>query len=167
MDNKAIYYKDIFPEDFLNYFENYKEAIGNIKLDKLAIDLNKIAKIIGFKIKPSNQNKSNRQQNLTLAQEIGHYILNHDDISNKLIDYTNYSFDDSIKYRAANRFAILLLTPKKLLALATEQYQKEQNMSNQELENSSVNMLVKHLSETLNVPEQSMMWRVVTLYVVE
>ena len=105
MDKQNIYYKDIFPEDFLNYFENHKEAIGNIKLDKLAINLHEITKIIRIKIKPSNKNQSIQQQNLTLAQEIGHYVLNHEDISNKLIDYTNYSFDDSIKYRAANRFA--------------------------------------------------------------
>ena len=57
--------------------------------------------------------------------------------------------------------------PENLLTLAIEQYQKEQSMSDQELKNSSVNMLVKHLSETLNVPEQSMRWRLITLGVIE
>lgn len=167
MNNKIIYYKDIFSEDFLDYFDDYKEAIGNIKLDKLAIDIHKIAKVIGFKIKPSNKNQSIQQQNFALAQEIGHLVLNHDDISNKLIDYANYSFDDSVKYRAANRFATLLLMPENLLTLAIEQYQKKQSMNNQELENSSANMLVKTLSENLNVPEQSMKWRLITLGVIE
>ena len=40
-------------------------------------------------------------------------------------------------------------------------------MNDQELENSSANMLVKTLSENLNVPEQSMKWRLITLGVIE
>lgn len=46
--------------------------------------------------------------------------------------------------------------PKELLALAIEQYQKEHGMTDQELENSSANMLVKKLAKQLNVPEQNM-----------
>ena len=57
--------------------------------------------------------------------------------------------------------------PNELLALAIEQYQKEHNMTDQELENSSANMLIKKLAKTLNVPEQSIKWRLMTLGVIE
>ena len=40
-------------------------------------------------------------------------------------------------------------------------------MTDQELENSSANMLVKKLAKQLNVPEQNMKWRLITLGVIE
>lgn len=184
MNNKIIYYKDIFPEELLNYFDEYKEAIRNIKLDKLAIDLHEIAKVIGVKIQPSNQNnlyeqynkkrdiyidtsQPKQQQNFNIAYKLGYFVLNHDNISDELRYNKKYSFADSIKDRAANRFATLLLMPNELLTLAIEQYQKEHDMTDQELENSSANMLIKKLAKTLNVPEQSIKWRLITLGVIE
>ena len=88
-------------------------------------------------------------------------------MSDELRYSKEYSFADSIRDRASNRFATLLLMPKELLALAMEQYQKEHGMTDQELENSSANMLVKKLAKQLNVPEQSMTWRLITLGVIE
>ena len=40
-------------------------------------------------------------------------------------------------------------------------------MTDQELENSSANMLIKKLAKTLNVPKQSIKWRLMTLGVIE
>ena len=180
-----MYYKNIFTEDFLNYFDEYKEAIGNIKLNELNIDLHKIAKVIGVKIKSSDQNnhyeqynnkkreiyintsQPKQQQNFTIAYKLSHFVLNHDNVSDELRYNKEYSFADSIKDRASNRFATLLLMPKELLILAIEQYQKEQGMTDQELENSSANMLVKKLAKQLTVPEQSMKWRLIILGVIE
>lgn len=102
MDKKIIYYKDIFRKDFLNYFDEYQEAIGNIKLNELNIDLHKIAKVIGVEIKTSNQNNQYDQynnkkreiyidtsqpkqlQNITIAYKLGHFVLNHDNLSDEL-----------------------------------------------------------------------------------
>lgn len=185
MGKKIIYYKDIFRKDFLSYFDEYQEAIGNIKLNELNIDLHKIAKVIGVEIKTSNQNNQYDQynnkkreiyidtsqpkqlQNITIAYKLGHFVLNHDNLSDELRYSNEYSFADSIRDRASNRFATLLLMPKELLALGIEQYQKEHGMTDQELENSSANMLVKKLAKQLNVPEQNMKWRLITLGVIE
>lgn len=187
MNRKVIYYKDIFPDEFLNYFDDYKEAVGNIKLNEneLSINLDEIAKIINVKIKSFDQNYHSGQydskkreiyintteplqrQRFTIAHELGHCVLNHDGISDRLVDSNDYSFADSIKERAANRFATLLLMPTELLALAIEQYQKEEQMTDQELENSSADVLVEKLAEALNVSKQAMRYRLMNLGVIE
>lgn len=187
MNKKIIYYKDIFSDEFLNYFDDYKEAVGNIKLNKneLSIDLNEIAKVINVKIKSFDQNyhsgqydsekreiyinttESPQRQRFTIAHELGHCVLNHDGISDRLIDSSDYSFTDSIRERAANRFATLLLMPKELLAMAIEQYQGEEQMSDHELENSSADKLIEKLAKKLNVSKQTMKYRLMNLGVIE
>lgn len=187
MNKQIIQYKDIFPDEFLDYFDNYKESVGNIVLEEneLSIDLNKIAKTINVEIKPFdwgyhsgqydsekreiyvNSTESNQRQRFTIAHELGHCVLNHVGISDRLTDSSDYSFADSIKERAANRFATLLLMPTTLLAMAIEKYQKEERMTDQELENSSADALVEKLSTTLNVSKQTMRYRLMNLGVIE
>lgn len=187
MENQIRYYKDIFPEEFLEYFDDFKDDVGNILLEEneLSIDLKKIAETINVKIKEFDQNRhsgqydsekreiyvntteSQQRQRFTIAHELGHCVLNHDGISDRLIDSSDYSFADSIRERAANRFATILLMPTELLALAIEQYQKEEQMTDQELENSSADALVEKLAETLNVSKQAMRYRLMNLGVIE
>ena len=57
--------------------------------------------------------------------------------------------------------------PTELLALAIEQYQKEEQMTDQELENSSADVLVEKLAEALNVSKQAMRYRLMNLGVIE
>lgn len=187
MENQIIYYKDIYPEEFLDYFDDFKYDVGNIilKENELSIDLEKIAETINVKIKKFDQSRHSGQydsekreihvnntepiqrQRFTIAHELGHCILNHVGISDRLIDSSDYSFTDSIRERAANRFATLLLMPKELLAMAIEQYQEEEQMSDHELENSSADKLIEKLAKKLNVSKQTMKYRLMNLGVIE
>lgn len=187
MVNNNRLYKDIFDNEFLNYFGDYKEAIGNISFEnnELSVDLNKIANIIDVKINNidsihhSGQYDSEEKviyvngaepiqhQRFTIAHELGHCILGHKGVSNRLTDGSEYSFSDSIKERAANRFATLLLMPQELLAIAIDQYQQEKGLTDEELECSSANALVESLAKMLKVSKQSMQYRLINLGVIE
>lgn len=152
-------------------FREYIETIL-VKLDikKPPVDLDKVASFFNIKIVkyPNfpdnvsgtivkrddktyigvNERHAVVRQRFTIAHELGHYFLGHDE--NEMIDY---SFDkDSHKEREANKFASELLMPMKLLSedienlnniseLAKKYQVSEQSMSIRLLETKLINKI--------------------------
>lgn len=176
-------YKEIFSDDFLDYFWEYKEKIKDISLDgdEFKIDLDKIANILGVSIEIfdgeyySGQYNSDEKkihingrepiyrQRFTTAHELGHCVLGHNGVSHRYLDSSEYTFTDSINERAANRFATLLLMPKTLLALAFNEYKEERESKGYGMD---VDSLVDSLSEMLGVSKQTMRYRLLNLGVI-
>ncbi|WP_307976301.1 ImmA/IrrE family metallo-endopeptidase [uncultured Streptococcus sp.] len=179
--------EEIYPAWFLEQFGQYKEAVSNIELDSLtsAISVDKIIKTVGLSLKNTllethsgqvdsgdkvifvNSREPLVRQRFTKAHELGHYVLGHEGVSNRLVDTSDYTFFDRLKERAANSFAAELLMPKKLIKNVIDKYLKETGMTSEELKYSSINDFVSYLSETLEVSKESMEYRLLNLGIIK
>lgn len=186
MVEQVLYYRDIFSNDFLDNFGDKREEVGNLVLPEgaLSIDLKEIAKVLGVSIEPTFSDKhsgqydaeqkkiyinvleSEKRKRFTTAHELGHCVLGHEGVSDRLLDSEQYSGLDSVRERAANQFAAMLLMPKVLLARALERYQAEEQMTDEQLAHSNVEELVSRLSDMLNVSRQTMQYRLMNLGVI-
>ena len=99
-----------YPFDPITQLTNYFPEIKLIKYSSLdPVDLATAKKthpygfsIIGvttgsMQIYYNDLNQCLKRQRFTIAHELGHCVLNHDGISDRLIDSNDYSFADSIK----------------------------------------------------------------------
>lgn len=136
-------YDDIYDENFLNKFEDFKSNISSILLNKgktqYEIDVFSIAKNCNISIEYSsiecsshdiwdnvskrsiivNQLHPEYKQRMNIARGIGHIVLNH-----KMDRYDKHIFQkytetiQKIHNVASNNFAIKLLMPEKLIKMA-------------------------------------------------
>ncbi|MDM7509943.1 ImmA/IrrE family metallo-endopeptidase [Lactococcus lactis] len=180
MNKKIEKYSDIFSPDFLNYFGEDKDKIGNIEHSSgdYKIDLDKIIKEMNLKVEETfldlsgefdpdkrtiyvNIFEADQRQRFTKAHEIGHCVFKHEGVSHR-----NTNVPSSPKERAANQFAAELLLPPKLIGKAIEKYMVDKKMDKEAFENSSEERLVKYLSESMGVSKQAMKYRLYNLGVI-
>lgn len=178
-------YKEIFTDDFLNKFGEYKNKIANIELTNYGIDVEKIAKICGIKVnysasetsgwsiyekKDDNSNDKKEilinelepkyRQNFTLAHEVGHIILGHTGKSYRNYDINQYDTIDRMNEVLANKFAAELIMPKKLVVTVLKKNIKCLNYQEDTfLDDSEMNNLIEKSAKDLNVSYQALKYR--------
>ena len=157
---------DFFETDLIGLSEDEKTAMKTIEIsdDDYFIDLDKILKALNIRVKEGFYNDHSGQidsdnriiylnsmeldarQRFTIAHEIGHYALNHDGISNRLKNPEDIATVDIAKERSANQFAAELLMPKKLIARCITKFQKDYNLTEEQLAKANVDEFIDSLS---------------------
>lgn len=181
-------YKEIFDDEFLNKFGNYKEKISNIILDDncYEIDVEKIANSCeislkydgiessGFGInnevhsdyneKIIRVNKFNPDyiQKFTIASELGHIVLGHKKTLDRFCDKPEYK-DTIYKMNKilANKFAMELIMPKKLVKEVLNNSINQLNYSiNQNFYDDEIYNLVVVSAKSMGVSTQAFNYRI-------
>ncbi|WP_019775013.1 ImmA/IrrE family metallo-endopeptidase [Streptococcus sobrinus] len=188
---EEIKYKDLFPEDFwseelsgISTEEISKIQQITLNKDEFSINLDEILEILGIKkvakeyVSHSGQiNRDEKmiyinpmerkvRQRFTVAHEIGHYALNHEGISNRLIDPNFTSTIEMMKERSANQFAAELLMPKRLILKCIEKFKKDNGLTDEELKNANVRYFVEQLSNMMETSKQATQYRLQNLKVI-
>lgn len=173
-------YKDIFTEQFLNFFGDNKDLISEIELqsDEYSIDVDKIIEKLGISVEGTffdthsgqydadnkkmyiNLLESPQRQRFTKSHELGHFVFNHGGISDR--EQTPVR---NAEERAANQFAAELLMPRELIIKAIDKMSVDFNMSWEQLENLSDDTIISYLADVLKVSRQAMKYRLINLNV--
>ncbi|WP_288623469.1 ImmA/IrrE family metallo-endopeptidase [uncultured Streptococcus sp.] len=178
--------KEIYSEDFLAYFGDKSDLVGNIVVDSEAtsVDVEKIIDSIGINQKETklethsgkfnsdeytiyvNRSEPKVRQRFTQAHELGHCVLGHKGESARLINSANYRLHERLNERAANQFAAELLMPKYYIKKSIEKLLFEKSMTATDLPKYSVKEFITYLANDLDVSKQSMEYRLLNLGVI-
>lgn len=184
-------YNEIFTDEFLNKFGNYKDGISKLSLnDNLhEIDVYAIAEKCevslkydcvessGFTINNGMNSKNGKKvisinefepdyrQRFTIAHELGHIILGHKGISYRFSDVSKYKNTiDRMNEVAANKFAAELIMPEKLVKLVLIDSIQELGFSiHQKFDENDINQLVDLSSNKMGVSTQALNYRIKNL----
>lgn len=184
-------YNEIFTDEFLNKFGKYKNEISKLTLeeDMFKIDVKAIAEIcrisikynlvkpLGFSLQKDintgdikneisvNQFESEYRQRYTIAHELGHILLGHNDVSYIFSDMSKYKNTiDRMNEVTANKFAAELIMPEKLVKKVILHLIKELNYSiDQKFDESDINQLLDISANKMGVPIQVFEYRIKSL----
>lgn len=184
-------YNEIFTDEFLNKFGKYKNEISKLTLeeDMFKIDVKAIAEIcrisikynlvkpLGFSLQKDintgdikneisvNQFESEYRQRYTIAHELGHILLGHNDVSYIFSDMSKYKNTiDRMNEVTANKFAAELIMPEKLVKKVILHSIKELNYSiDQKFNESDINQLLDISANKMGVPIQVFEYRIKSL----
>ncbi|UQA87518.1 ImmA/IrrE family metallo-endopeptidase [Gardnerella swidsinskii] len=184
-------YNEIFTDEFLNKFGNYKDGISKLSLDDKSheIDVDAIAEKCevsleydcvessGFTINNGMNSKNGKKvisinkfepdyrQRFTIAHELGHIILGHEGISYRFSDTSNYKNTIArMNEVAANKFAAELIMPEKLVKLVLIDSIQELGFSiHQKFDENDINQLVDLSSNKMGVSTQALNYRIKNL----
>ena len=184
-------YNEIFTDDFLNKFGNYKDGISTLSLDDnlYEIDVEAIAEKCevslkygcvessgftinnemisknGKKIISINEFEPDYRQRFTIAHELGHIILGHEGISYRFSDVSKYKNTiDRMNEVAANKFAAELIMPEKLVKLVLLDSIEELGFSiHQKFDENDINQLIDVSSNKMGVSTQALNYRIINL----
>lgn len=171
-------YGDLYSADFMSYFGDKKEAISDIELqaDEYSINIDKIIDELGIDVVETyfdshsgkydadtkkmyiNILESLQRQRFTKSHELGHFVLEHEGISER--EQTPVA---NAKERAANQFAAELLMPQKLIIKAIDRMAIDYSMTWEELDTLSDEVIIAYLAEKLNVSNPAMKYRLINL----
>lgn len=184
-------YSEIFTDEFLNKFGNYKDGISKLTLeeDVFEIDVKAIAEVCGIVIEYScvessgfsvnndtnsedikneisvNQFEPEYRQRFTIAHELGHIILGHKGISYRFSDKSNYKNTiDRMKEISANKFAAELIMPENLVKKVLLHSINELNYSiYQKFDENDINQLTDISANKMGVSTQAFNYRIKNL----
>ena len=184
-------YSEIFTDEFLNKFGNYKDGISKLTLeeDVFEIDVKAIAEVCDILIEYScvessgfsvnndtnsedikneisvNQFEPEYRQRFTIAHELGHIILRHKGISYRFSDKSNYKNTiDRMKEISANKFAAELIMPENLVKKVLIHSINELNYSiYQKFDENDINQLIDISANKMGVSTQAFNYRIKNL----
>lgn len=184
-------YNEIFTDEFLNKFGSYKDEISKLSLTNNLheIDVHAIAEKCGVSLKYDciesfgstinnemnfkngkkviliNKFKPDYKQRFTIAHELGHIILGHKEISYKFSDVSKYKNTiDRMNEVAANKFAVELIMPEKLVKLVLIDSIQELGFSiHQKFDENDINQLINLSSNKMRVSAQALNYRIKNL----
>lgn len=184
-------YNEIFTDEFLNKFGNYKDGISKLSLgDNLyEIDVEAIAEKCevslkygcvessGFTINNEMNSKNGKKvisinefepdyrQRFTIAHELGHIILGHEGISYRFSDVSKYKNTiDRMNEVSANKFAAELIMPENLVKKVLLHSINELNYSiHQKFDENDINQLIALSSNKMGVSTQALNYRIKNL----
>ena len=186
-------YNEIFTDEFLNKFGNYKDGISKLSLgDNLyEIDVEAIAEKCevslkygcvessGFTINNEMNSKNGKKvisinefepdyrQRFTIAHELGHIILEHEGISYRFSDVSKYKNTiDRMNEVAANKFAAELIMPEKLVKEVLVNSINELDYSiDQDFDEYDITQLINISANKMGVSTQAFNYRIKNLRV--
>lgn len=132
-------YKEIYSDDFLNYFGENKEEIANMDLpdNSYLIDLLKICSIVGV------PNYSEYDSRSTLSIKIWEKLLEEDLLVKEIENMTRFFI---------NRYSKELILPKVLVKKAFLETLNEEGYDiNQEFDDSDIERIVKNAADKFEV----------------
>lgn len=135
-----MFYKEIYSDDFLNYFGDNKEKIANMKLpdNSYLIDLLKICSIVGV------SDYSKHESRLTLSKKIWEKLLEEDLLVKEIENMTRFFI---------NRYSKELILPKILVKKAFLETLNEEGYDiDQEFDESDVERIIKITAGKFEVP---------------
>ena len=184
-------YNEIFTDEFLNKFGNYKDGISKLSLgDNLyEIDVEAIAEKCevslkygcvessGFTINNEMNSKNGKKvisinefepdyrQRFTIAHELGHIILGHEGISYRFSDVSKYKNTiDRMNEVSANKFAAELIMPENLVKKVLLHSINELNYSiYQKFDENDINQLTDISANKMGVSTQAFNYRIKNL----
>lgn len=184
-------YNEIFTDEFLNKFGNYKDRISKLSLgDNLyKIDVEAIAEKCevllkygcvessGFTINNGMNSKNGKKvisinefepdyrQRFTIAHELGHIILGHEGISYRFSDVSKYKNTiDRMNEVSANKFAAELIMPENLVKKVLLHSINELNYSiHQKFDENDINQLIDISANKMGVSTQAFNYRIKNL----
>lgn len=183
---EELFPRDFFETDLIGLSEKEKIAMKTIEISKddYFIDLDKILNALNISVQKGfyhnhsgqidsenrviylNSMEPDVRQRFTIAHEIGHYALNHSDISNRLKNPEDIATVDIAKERSANQFAAELLMPKKLIARCITKFQQDNNLTDEQLVNANVDEFIDSLSSMMRTSKQATTFRLQNLGVI-
>lgn len=184
-------YNEIFTDEFLNKFGNYKDGISKLSLDdnlyeidveaiaeKCEVSLkygcvessgftinNEINSKNGKKVISINEFEPDYRQRFTIAHELGHIILGHEGISYRFSDVSKYENTiDRMNEIAANKFAAELIMPEILVKKVLIKSIDQLGYSiNQSFDDNDIYNLVVVSSKNMGVSAQAFNYRIKNL----
>lgn len=180
-------YDSFLDEKVMSLFENdnQKRLIGNLEISEDApiVDIDKIIEILGLELRTTkfdvhsgkfdsdqniiyvNTDESQARQRFTKAHELGHFVLKHGE-SARYIDDSFYSVTERKKETEANKYAVNLLMPEKLIFDLISKYKRNKFDTEEEFFESSPEELVSYLANLLQVSFTSLKYRLLNLNVI-
>ena len=184
-------YNEIFTDEFLNKFGNYKYGISKLMLEEevFEIDVKTIAEVCDILIEYScvessgfsvnndtnsedikneisvNQFEPEYRQRFTIAHELGHIILGHKGISYRFSDVSKYKNTiDRMNEVAANKFAADLIMPEKLVKEVLVNSINELDYSiDQDFDEYDITQLINISANKMGVSTQAFNYRIKNL----
>lgn len=172
-----------YENDFITKFKDKSTILNDINYDDKNPEINveEIAKKMGFKIEYCFMTESGKLENktiklnaldapvrqrFTIAHEIGHFLLhNPDDVVYRDVIENYNNLIDRIREREANGFAAELLMPESLLSKTINAYLDEKNWD-YSLDNIQFETFLTDISNKLNVSKSSLEFRLKNLEVI-
>ncbi|MFZ2186439.1 MAG: ImmA/IrrE family metallo-endopeptidase [Streptococcus parauberis] len=180
-------YDSFLDKEVLSLFaeESKRNQISELELssENYSINVDKIIEILDLELKTTkldihsgkfdseqniiyvNTDESEVRQRFTKAHELGHYVYKHGE-SARLIDSSFYNIIERRKETEANRFAVDLLMPVKLIYKLISEYEKTKFVSKDEYLESDPEDLINYLASCMEVSTQSMKYRLLNLNII-
>lgn len=183
-----IDYKDVLDEEIYSLLEPYIKAKKEnlyITAENFAIDLEKIANILGLNIIPKdldddisgyleknnifiNKNHKENRKRFTIAHEIGHFLYKHQDNIKFRQAISTYTEEELIEEKLANNFSANLIMPEKQMkALVVKFYEDNEISLSSGLSNSEREELIEFISKKLHVSKIAASYRLFNLGLVK
>ncbi|HBC8029313.1 TPA: ImmA/IrrE family metallo-endopeptidase [Staphylococcus aureus] len=177
-------YKEVLDEDIYSLLEPYIKEKGEnlyITAENFAIDLYKVANILGLTLSPKyladdisgylendiiyfNKNHSENRQRFTIAHEIGHFLFKHQDKVKFRKAKSTYTKDELYEEKLANNFSANLIMPQKQMkALVVKFYNNNEISLSSGLSYSEKEELIEFISRTVHVSKIATSYRLFNL----
>lgn len=181
-------YREVLDEEVYSLLEPYileKKENLYITAENFAIDLEKIASILGLKIIPEdidddisgylennniyiNKKHSENRKRFTIAHEIGHFLYKHQDNVKFRQAVSTYTEEELIEEKLANNFSANLIMPEKQMkALVVKFYDDNKISLSSGLSNSEREELIEFISKKLLVSKIAASYRLFNLGMVK